>query len=166
MATITYKGKPVHTYGDLPAKGSKAPDFTLTKTDFTDVTLREFSGKKKILNIVLSLDTDTCSASAKRFEQEADELENTVVLTVSRDLPYASRRFCETAGVTNVLTLSALRDESFGKDYGVLMTDGPRAGLLSRAVVVLDEENEVIHTEQVPEVSQEPDYEKALAAVR
>lgn len=165
MATITYKGTPVHTFGELPAQGSKAPDFTLTKNDFTDVSLKDFAGKKKIINIVLSLDTGTCSASATRFEGEVEKLGNTVVLTVSRDLPYASRRFCEAAGVSSVLTLSALRDESFGKDYGVLMIDGPRAGLLSRAIVVLNEEDEVVYTEQVPEIAQEPDYEKALAAV-
>lgn len=165
MAQITHKGTPVHTVGELPEKGSKAPDFNLTKTDLTDVSLKDFSGKKKILNIVPSLDTRVCAASAKRFEQEVDKLDNTLVLTISRDLPYAARRFCEASGVSSVITLSVLRDESFGKDYGVTMSDGPMAGLLSRAIVVLDEQNEVVYTEQVPEISQEPDYEKALQAV-
>jgi len=166
VAQITHKGLPVHTVGQLPSVGSNAPNFNLTKTDLTDVSLKDFSGKKKILNIVPSLDTGTCAASAKRFEKEVGKLNNTVVLTVSRDLPYASRRFCESAGLESVVTLSAMRDDSFGKDYGVTMTDGRMAGLLSRAIVVLNENDEVLYTEQVPEIAQEPDYESALKAVQ
>lgn len=166
MASITFKGSAVHTVGELPGKGSKAPDFSLTKTDLSDVSLEDFSGKKKILNIVPSLDTGTCAASAKRFEKEVSKLDDTVVLTVSRDLPFAAGRFCQSEGIENVVTLSQLRDDSFGKAYGVTMSDGPLAGLLSRAVVVLNEQNEVVYTQQVPEIADEPDYEQALAAVR
>ena len=166
MASITFKGTPVQTVGNLPAKGSKAPDFTLTKTDLSDVSLKEFAGKKKILNIVPSLDTGTCAASAKRFEKEAGSLANTVVLTISKDLPFASKRFCGSEGIENVITLSQLRNDTFGSAYGVTMADGPLAGLLSRAVLVLDESDTVIYTEQVPEIAQEPDYDSALEAVK
>lgn len=165
MAAITFKGTPVHTVGELPEKGEKAPDFKLTRSDLADVSLSDFSGKKKILNIVPSLDTGVCAASAKRFEQEIAKLDDTVVLTISRDLPFAAGRFCKSEGITNVVTLSQMRDESFGREYGVTMTSGPLAGLLSRAVVVLDEQNTVVYTEQVPEIAQEPDYESALSAV-
>ena len=165
MAAITFKGTPVHTVGALPSKGSKAPDFNLTKGDLSDVTLKDFSGKKKVLNIVPSLDTGVCAASAKRFEKEVGKLADTVVLTISRDLPFAQGRFCQAEGIENVITLSQLRDDAFGKDYGVTMSDGPLAGLLSRAVVVLNEKDEVIYTEQVPEIAQEPDYDAALEAL-
>ncbi len=165
MAQINFKGNTVHTSGDLPAKGTRAPDFALTTQDLDDKRLKDFSGKKKILNIVPSLDTGVCAASAKTFEARADSLENTVVLTVSLDLPFAQQRFCQAEGIENVLTLSAFRDPDFGKNYGVTMKDGPLRGLLSRAVVVLDESDTVIYTEQVPEIAQEPDYDAAVAAL-
>jgi len=165
MAHITLKGNPVTTIGDLPAKGSKAPDFTLTTGELEDVNLETYQGKKKILNIVPSLDTGVCAASAKTFDRRAHTLENTVVITVSHDLPFAQQRFCKTEGVDNVETLSAFRSGSFGRDYGVEIGDGPMKGLLSRAVVILDEENRVVYTEQVPEIAQEPDYDAAIAAL-
>lgn len=166
MATITVKGTPFHTIGELPPKGSKAPDFRLTKKDMSDVSLRDYAGKKKILNIVTSLDTSTCATSAKKFEQEVANLDNVVVLTISRDLPFASSRFCQDEGIENVITLSQLRDDSFGKDYGVTFVDGPVEGLLSRSIVVLDEGDSVLYTQQVPENSHEPDYDAALKAVQ
>ena len=163
MAQITLKGNPVNTIGSLPEVGSTAPDFKLTTGDLHDVTLADYAGKKKILNIVPSLDTGTCAASAKTFDKRAHTLKNTVVITVSMDLPFAQQRFCQTEGVGNVVTLSAFRSPYFGRDYGVQMTDGPLEGLLSRAVVVLDEDNRVLYTEQVPEIAQEPDYDTAVS---
>lgn len=165
MAQITLKGNPIHTIGTLPRVGYSAPDFILTKGDLQDVTLASYAGKKKILNIVPSLDTGTCATSAKTFDKRAAELSGTVILTVSMDLPFAQKRFCQAEGVDNVITLSAFRSESFGREYGVAITDGPMRGLLSRAVVVLDEDNKVIYTEQVPEIGQEPDYDGAVAAL-
>lgn len=165
MAQITLKGNPIHTVGHLPEKGSTAPDFTLTTGDLEDVSLDTYGGKKKILNIVPSLDTGVCAASAKTFDHRAHTLENTVILTVSYDLPFAQQRFCQAEGVDNVVTLSAFRSGGFGNDYGVEIVDGPMKGLLSRAVVVLDEQNRVIYTEQVPEIAQEPDYDAAVAAL-
>ncbi len=156
---------PVETIGSLPPVGSKAPEFLLTKQDLSDVTLADFKGKKKIVNIVPSLDTGVCAASARRFDHDVASLDNTVLLTVSCDLPFAMERFCKAEGLDTIISLSQLRDRTFGTDWGVTMTSGPLAGLLSRAVVVLDENNTVLYTEQVPEIKQEPDYEKALAAV-
>lgn len=166
MATITLKGNTIHTVGTLPQVGSKAPDFLLTKTSLEDVTLQSFRGMTKILNIVPSLDTGVCAASARRFDKEISALENTVCLTVSCDLPFAADRFCKAEQVANVVTVSALRDRSFGKDYQCEIADGPLAGLLSRAIVVLDGADRVVYTEQVPEITQEPDYDKALEAAR
>jgi thiol peroxidase len=166
MATITLKGEPIHTSGNLPGLGSKAPDFLLTRGDLTDATLKEFSGRKKLLNIVPSLDTGICAASTRRFNQEAERLQNAVILVVSNDLPFAQQRFCDTEGIRNVVALSELRARQFGEDYGVRMVDGPLAGLLSRAVVVLDENDRVLYTEQVPEIGHEPNYEKALDAIK
>ncbi len=166
MANITFKGNPIHTEGELPEVGSKAPDFKLTQADLADASLKTFAGKKKILNIVPSLDTGVCATSTRRFNQEGGQLANTVVLVVSDDLPFAQKRFCTTEGLTNVVTLSELRNRDFGRDYGLRIVDGPLAGLLSRAVVVLDEQDHVVYTQQVPEIGQEPDYEKALAAAR
>jgi thiol peroxidase len=166
MATVTLKGNPIHTSGDLPPVGSTAPDFHLTAKDLSDVSLQTFAGKRKLLNIVPSLDTGVCAASARRFNQEAAAVPGGVVLTVSRDLPFAQTRFCAAEGIENVVTLSELRDLSFGEAYGVRIVDGPLAGLLARAVVVLDEQNRVLYTELVPEIAQEPDYAKALAALR
>jgi thiol peroxidase len=165
MATVTLNGTPTHTSGDLPATGSKAEDFTLTRGDLSDLSLSDFAGKRKILNIVPSLDTGTCAASARRFNEEIKKKENTIVLTISNDLPFAQQRFCEQNGIDSVVTLSQLRDRSFGKKYGVEIVDGPLAGLLSRAVVVLDESDTVRYTEQVPEITQEPNYDGALKAI-
>lgn len=165
MAQTKLKGNPIHTVGDLPAKGTKAPDFVLTRNDLSDVTLRDFEGRKKILNIVPSLDTGTCAASARRFNDEIKKISNTVVLTISDDLPFAQSRFCEANQIDSVVTLSQLRDRDFGKVYGVEIADSPMAGLLARAIVVLDAADTVVYTELVPEISQEPDYESALRAV-
>ena len=166
MAEITFKGNKVHTAGRLPKVGSRAPDFRLTRADLTDVSLKDFAGKKKILNIVHSLDTGTCAASARAFEARAGALADTVVLTISDDLPFAQKRFCEAENIRNVITLSQMRDRKFGRNYGVEYEDGLLAGLLARAVVVIDEKDRVLYTQQVQETSQEPDYEAALKAVR
>lgn len=166
MATITFKGNPIHTVGELPAIGSRAADFLLVNGELQNVTLDSFKGKKKILNIVPSLDTGVCAASARRFNQEAVQFPNTVILTISRDLPFAQKRFCTTEGIDRVITLSDLRNRDFGKAYGVEIIDGPLAGLLSRAVIVLDEENRVIYTEQVPEIAQEPNYEAVIRLLK
>ena len=165
MAQVTLKGNPIHTIGDLPGKGSQASDFTLTTQDLQDQSLQDYAGKKKILNIVPSLDTGVCAASAKTFEGRADSLNNTVVITVSMDLPFAQQRFCSAEGIDNVVTLSAFRSPEFGKNYGVEIVDGPMRGLLARSVVVLDTENRVLYTELVPEIAQEPDYDAAVAAL-
>ncbi|MCA1950386.1 MAG: thiol peroxidase [Treponema sp.] len=166
MAHITFKGSPISTLGSLPAVGSKAPDFRLVDAGLADRRLADYGQKIKILNIVPSLDTSVCALSAKKFDAEVAKLANVVVLNISCDLPFAASRFCKTEGVNNVVTLSQMRDRSFGKDYGVDILDGPLAGLLSRAVVVLDGSNTVRYTEQVPEIAQEPDYTKALAAAK
>ncbi len=164
MAEITHRGKTIQTRGRLPAIGSRAPDFRLTRVDLTDVSLASFGTKRKILNIVPSLDTGVCAQSARRFDAEAADLANVVVLTISNDLPFAQKRFCEAEGIRNVVTLSQMRGRDFGTAYGVEIADGPLAGLLSRAVVVLDEHNKVQYTEQVPELEREPSYARALAA--
>lgn len=166
MAQIKFKGNPINTAGSLPAVGSKAPDFKLTKTDLSDVGLKDFAGKKVILNIFPSIDTGVCATSVRKFNQEAANLPNAVVVGVSKDLPFAHKRFCGAEGINNVVTTSDLRDGSFAKAYGVTMTEGPLAGLLSRSVVVIDEKGVVKYTEQVPEITQEPDYAKALAAAK
>jgi thiol peroxidase len=165
MARITLKGNPISTVGNLPAVGTKAPDFRLVDETLTDRRLADYGHKIKILNIVPSLDTSVCALSAKKFDAEVAKLANVVVLNISCDLPFAASRFCKTEGVKNIVTLSQMRDKSFGKDYGVEILDGPLAGILSRAVVVLDGTNMVRYTEQVPEIGQEPDYNKALEAV-
>ncbi len=165
MAKITLKGNPVNTSGTLPARGTMAPAFTLVKSDLGELSLKEFKGKKVILNIFPSLDTGVCAASVRRFNQLAADRDNTVVLAVSKDLPFAHDRFCSTEGIKNVVTLSGFRDNSFGRDYGVEIIDGPMAGLYSRCVVVTDEDGRVVYTEQVPEIVQEPDYDSALAAL-
>jgi thiol peroxidase len=166
MATVTLKGNPIHTNGELPAKGARAPDFRLVPGDLKDVSLEAFRGKRKVLNIVPSLDTPTCAMSTRKFNESAGALANTVVLVVSADLPFAAKRFCTTEGLANVVPLSMMRSKDFARDYGVLIEDGPLAGLTARAVVVLDEQDRVIHTQLVPEIGQEPDYEAALKAVR
>ena len=167
MATITFKGNPVHTSGELPAKGAAAPDFTLAKTDLSDVGLKDFAGKKKILNIVPSLDTGVCATSAKKFnEYSVAGLFPTVLLNISADLPFAAGRFCESNGLKNVVALSTFRSPDFAKAYGVGIVGGPLAGPMARAVVVLDAQNKVLHAELVPEIAQEPNYAAALAAAR
>lgn len=166
MATITLKGNAIQTSGDLPAKGTKAPNFELVKTDLSKATLKDFEGTRLILNIFPSLDTGTCAASVRRFNKEAAELDNTKVLCISRDLPFAQARFCGAEGLNNVITLSDFATQQFGKDYNVEITSGPLAYLLSRAVVVLDENHRVIYTQQVPEIVDEPDYQQALAALQ
>ncbi len=166
MATVTHKGSPIRTSGELPALGSKAPDFVLTKGDLSDVGLGDFRGKTKVLNIVPSLDTSTCALSAKKFDAEAGKLEGVVILNVSRDLPFAQSRFCKAEGVEKVIPLSDLRDRSFGKAYGVEILDGRLAGLLARSVVVLDASDRVVYTEQVPEIGSEQNYAAALDAAR
>jgi thiol peroxidase len=166
MAQVTLKGNPIHTNGELPAIGAKAPDFKLTNGDLKDVSLADFKGKRKVVNIVPSLDTPTCATSTRKFNESASKLPNTVVLVVSADLPFASKRFCTTEGLKNVVPLSLMRDKRFAQDYGVLIQDGGLAGICARAVVVLDEGDKVVYRQLVPEIGQEPDYEKALQAVR
>jgi thiol peroxidase len=162
MAKITLKGTPINTIGNLPETGTRAPDFTLTKTDLSDLSLKDYSGKRIILNIFPSLDTDVCANSVRHFNVAAEKLSNTVVLCVSRDLPFAHKRFCTTEGLENVISASELRDSRFGEDYGVRIIDGPLAGLFARAVIIIDESGKIIYTEQVPEITQEPDYKTAL----
>jgi thiol peroxidase len=166
MAQVTLGGNPIHTNGDLPGVGAKAPDFKLTTGDLKDVTLAEYKGKRKVVNIVPSLDTPVCATSTRKFNETAGKLPNTVVLVVSADLPFASKRFCTTEGLQNVVTLSLMRDKSFAKDYGVLIQDGPLAGVTARAVLVLDENDKVVHRQLVPEIKQEPDYDQAIKAVQ
>lgn len=166
MAKITFKSNPVSTIGELPKPGSTAPDFKLTGADLNDVSLATFKGKKKLLNIVPSLDTGVCATSTKKFNAQAKEHPNTVMLVISADLPFAQGRFCGAENTKNVVTLSMMRDRNFAKDYGVLMTDGPLAGLTARAVVVIDANDKVVYTELVPEIAQEPNYDKALAALK
>ena len=166
MATIAFKGSPVRTSGELPKVGSKAPDFKLTKGDLSDAGMGDFAGKVRILNIVPSLDTSVCALSAKRFNEEVKKLGGAVVLNVSRDLPFAQARFCKAEGVDTVVPLSEMRDRSFGAAYGVEMKDGPLAGLLSRAVVVIDASGTVVYAQQVPEITSEPDYAPAIAAAK
>ena len=165
MATITLGGNPIHTNGNLPAVGSQAPDFKLIKTNLGAVSLADFSHKKKLLNIVPSLDTGICAISTTRFNDHAKNHADAVILVVSADLPFAAGRFCTAEGIENVHTLSMMCDRRFAEDYGVLIVDGPLAGISARAVVVLDADNRVIYTELVPEIKQEPNYEAALLAL-
>jgi thiol peroxidase len=165
MATITLQGNEIHTNGDLPAVGDKAPDFKLVNKELGDISLKEYAGKKKILSIVPSLDTPVCATSTKKFGDLAKEREDVVVLIVAADLPFAMSRFCTAEGVDNVVTLSMMRNRNFAKDYGVLIEDGPLAGITARAVVVLDADNNVLHAELVDEISNEPDYDAAISAL-
>lgn len=163
MATsITRRGTTIRVDGDLPSVGAKAPDFKLANGMLADVSLKDFSGKRKVLNIYPSIDTPTCATSTRKFNESAGHLANTVVLCISADLPFAARRFCELEGLKNVAHLSTFRDPEFSRKWGVALADGPWAGLTARAVVVLDENDRVIHSELVPELSQEPDYAAAL----
>lgn len=165
MAKITLKGNEIHTNGELPAIGSTAPDFILAGSDLNNVSLKDYAGKKKLLNIVPSLDTPVCAISTRKFNESASAKNDTVFLMISADLPFAMQRFCTAEGTDNVIPLSMMRSRNFAKDYGVLIEDGPLAGITARAVVVLDADNKVIYTELVPEIAQEPDYDQALAAL-
>ena len=165
MASITLGGNPINTSGELPKKGSKAPNFSLIKTDLSSATLEDFAGSKLILNIFPSVDTGTCAASVRAFNEKASSLENTKVLCISRDLPFAQKRFCGAEGLENVINLSDFDTASFGKDYGLNMVEGALKGLHSRVVLVLDENGTVTYSEQVPEIADEPNYEAALASL-
>ncbi len=165
MADITLKGNAIHTNGDLPTVGSTAPDFSLVAPDLSDASLASYAGKKKLLNIVPSLDTPTCAISTQKFNSAMADKSDAVALVISGDLPFASARFCGAEEIENVISLSMMRSKSFAEDYGMLITDGPLAGLCARGVVVLDENNQVIYTQLVPEIVDEPDYEAALAAL-
>jgi len=165
MAKITLKGNPCNTNGALPAVGSQAPEFSLANADLQDVGLKDFAGKKKLLNIVPSLDTPVCATSTKKFNETAAARDDLAVLIISSDLPFAQSRFCGAENTNAVKTLSMMRDRKFAKDYGVLIQDGPLAGITARAVVVLDANNKVLYTELVPEIAQEPNYQAALAAL-
>lgn len=166
MAKITLKGNPVNTSGDLPAVGAKAPDFKLTGIDLADVGLGNFAGKTVVLNIFPSIDTPTCAASVRRFNAEVDKLGGAVVLCASADLPFAHKRFCGAEGLDRVHSVSDMRDKDFGKRYGVAIVDGPLAGLLARAVVVVGADGKVRHTQLVAEIADEPDYAAALTATQ
>lgn len=162
MAYITLKGNPIQTSGELPREKDKAPDFLLTTTDLKDVSLKDFKGKTLLLNIFPSLDTDVCAMSVRRFNELAVKMKNTRVLCISKDLPFAHKRFCVAEGIKNVISLSELRNSDFGKNYGVRIEDGPMAGLLARSVVIINTEGTVVYRELVPEITQEPDYNMAL----
>lgn len=163
MAEITLQGNPIHTNGELPQVGSRAPGFTLVDKDLNDVSLGDFQGVRKVLSIVPSLDTDVCAASAKRFNADVAGRDDVVVLNVSADLPFAQGRFCQAEGVDRVKTLSMMRSRDFARDYGVLLVDGPLAGIAARAVLVLDADDTILHAQLVPEITQEPDYDAVLA---
>ncbi|MCH5596645.1 thiol peroxidase [Niabella ginsengisoli] len=165
MSEITLKGNKINTSGTLPEVGSKLKDFTLVKDDLSEKSLSDYQGKKLVLNIFPSVDTGICAASVRKFNEEASSLDNTVVVNISKDLPFALKRFCAAEGLNNVETLSDFRG-SFGTDYGVSLVDSGMKGLLSRAVVVANENGEITYTEQVPEIAQEPDYNAALAALK
>jgi len=166
MAKITLKGNPVNTSGNLPSAGSKAPDFTLVKSDLSTLKSSELKGKKLLLNIFPSLGTSTCMAALRKFNQLAAGMTNTTVLAISKDLPFVHRDFCAAEGITNVITLSGFRDTAFGKAYGVDILNGLFEGLYARSVVIVNEAGKVIYTEMVPEIGQEPDYDAALNALK
>jgi thiol peroxidase len=165
MATVTFKGTPFHTNGDLPAVGGQAPELNLVAGDLSEASLARYAGKKKLLNIVPSLDTPVCAVSTRKFNEHAKAHSDTVVLIVSADLPFAQGRFCTGEKLENVVALSMMRSKDFARDYGVLLEDGPLAGLTARAVVVLDENDKVVYTQLVPEIADEPDYEAATQAL-
>jgi len=166
MANVTLGGNPITVAGSFPQKGQSAPDFKLVGKDLKDVSLKDFAGKRKVLNIVPSLDTAICATSARKFNEKAAGLGSTVVFVISADLPFAMGRFCTTEGIENVVPLSVMRGREFLKNYGVEITDGPLAGVAARAVVVLDESNKVLHAQLVSEIKTEPDYDAALAALK
>lgn len=166
MAEIKLGPQVVHTSGDMPKTGQKAPGFKLTGTDLSEVKLTDFTGKKLVMNVFPSIDTQICAASVRMFSKAATALENTQVIHISRDLPFAHKRFCAVEGLQNVMSLAEYKDHDFGKTYGLDMVDGKLAGLLSRAVLVLDETGKIIYTQQVPDIGEEPDYDAALAAIK
>jgi thiol peroxidase len=166
MSTVTLRGNPIPVEGTFPSVGSTAPAFSLVGADLSDVTLEHFAGKRKVLNIFPSIDTPTCATSTRKFNAEAEKLPNTVVLCISADLPFAQKRFCGAEGLNHVVTLSTMRGQSFLRDYGVAIAGGPLAGVAARAVVVLDEQNKVLHAELVSEIANEPDYAAALAVLK
>ncbi|MEM7035352.1 MAG: thiol peroxidase [Bacteroidota bacterium] len=166
MATIAFKGDAVQTAGNLPEVGAAAPAFSLTGVDLSAITLESYAGKRVVLNIFPSIDTGICAISTRKFNEAAESLDNTVVLCVSKDLPFAHARFCGAEGLENVVSASEYKDTAFTDAYGVRMEDGPLSGLMSRAVVVIDEAGKVLYNEQVPEIVQEPDYDSALAALK
>lgn len=166
MSKVKFSGTDVNTNGALPAVGSMAPDFSGVKGDLSELSLKDLQGKKVVLNIFPSLDTGVCAASVRRFNKEAANLENTVVLAISKDLPFAQARFCTTEGIDKVVALSMFKGAGFEDKYGVLLVDGPLSGLLTRSIVVIDETGKVVYTELVPEITEEPNYEKAIAALQ
>lgn len=166
MPNVTLGGNPINVGGNFPNKGDTAPDFTLTTKDLKDIGLKDFAGKRKVLNIVPSLDTPVCAKSTRIFNERAGGVANTAVLVISADLPFAMNRFCGAEGINNVVTLSTVRNRDFHAKYGVDITDGPLKGLTARGVVVLDENNRVLHSQLVSEIKNEPDYEAALAALK
>lgn len=166
MTSVTLGGNPIEVAGNFPKPGDTAPAFKLVATDLSDATLDTWAGKRKVLNIVPSLDTPTCATSTRKFNAEASALADTVVLVISADLPFAMKRFCETEGLANVVSLSTMRGREFMRDYGVEIASGPLVGLTARAVVVLDAQNKVLHSQLVPEIKEEPDYAAALAALK
>lgn len=166
MATVTLGGNPINVAGNFPKRGDTIPDFSLTNSELKDVGLKDFAGKRKVLNIVPSLDTPVCQTSTRKFNEKAGSLANTVVLVIAADLPFAMKRFCGAEGLSNVVTLSTMRGRDFHAKYGVDIADGPLKGLTARGVVVVDENNKVLHAELVPEIKQEPNYDAALAALQ
>ena len=166
MSQVTLKGSPVNTIGNLPEVGTKAPDFSLVGTNLADVKNTDFQGKRLVLNIFPSLDTATCAASVRRFNVEASKLTDTTVVCISKDLRFAHGRFCAAEGIENVVSASEFRGNAFAKAYGVMITDSPLQGLLARAVVVLDKDGTVLHTQLVPEITEEPDYQSALDSLK
>lgn len=165
MSKVTLHGNPINVEGELPSKGQQAPAFSLVNADLADVSLAQFSGKRKVLNIFPSVDTPTCAMSVRKFNTEASQLANTTVLCISADLPFAQKRFCGAEGIENVVNLSTMRGQAFLKDYGVAISNGPLAGVAARAVVVLDEHDKVLHSELVGEIGDEPDYAAAISVL-
>jgi len=165
MASITLGGNPIHTSGELPKVGSKLADFKLVKNDLSIASLADFAGSRLVLNIFPSIDTGTCATSVRKFNETASQLENTKVLCISRDLPFAQKRFCGAEGLENVVNLSDFQEGSFGKSNGLEIVDGALTGLHSRAIIVSDENGTILHTEQVPEIANEPNYEAAIAVL-
>lgn len=166
MATVSLQGNEIHVSGKIPAVGTQAPDFVLVNRDLEDISLTKFKGKRKLISIVPSLDTPVCASSTKKFNEAIEKLEDSVCIVISADLPFAMSRFCDSESQANITPLSMMRSREFAEDYGVLIEDGPLAGITARAIVVLDKANVVKHSELVSEISNEPDYDKALAALK